>query len=118
MHSSHVSGVTLVTPVVAPPVVTIFKVWSAGGAWCLQGAAFESLMFLSEADAEREGRRLARCLAGLGQDAQVQVYDARDLLSGTARYFAEDEPSATRSASDHVPVVRREPPSADGALRR
>lgn len=79
-----------------------FNIWPEGGVWSLQGESLEQLVFTSGAEAERQGRRLALCISRLGQDVQLNVYDARNLLMGTIKYFGGEAGSQSRPAEGHT----------------
>lgn len=53
------------------------------------GPDLEPLMFPSGATAERAARRLAACLASLGDDVRVEIHDNRDTLVAHIRVFAD-----------------------------
>lgn len=66
---------------------TVFVEPVAGG-WCVSSAYDETLMFLSGGQAESQARKLARCLAGIGQDTVVEIHDRNDVVVGTVLYPA------------------------------
>jgi hypothetical protein len=68
-------------------VARLFSVRPLGGGWRLQSDGLEPIVFASGGHAERQARRLAACIAQLGRDARVNVYDARDELTGSISYF-------------------------------
>lgn len=60
---------------------------AAAGGLKAQGC-LEPTLFLSAGRAERAARRLAHCLAELGCDTRVHIYDKQNVLVGDHRYFA------------------------------
>lgn len=59
------------------------------GGWCVDSDLWgEGLVFQSGAAAEGQARRISECLARLGVDVRVDVYDSRNLLAGCFRVFA------------------------------
>ncbi|WP_374471648.1 hypothetical protein [Phenylobacterium sp.] len=60
------------------------------GGWSVTSRHWgERLLFCSGAAAESQARRMSECLAKLGVDVRVDVYDRRDLLAGCFRVFAD-----------------------------
>lgn len=59
------------------------------GSWRVCGPDLEPLMFASGATAERAARRLAACLAHLGDDVRLEIHDRRDGLVAHIRVFAD-----------------------------
>ncbi len=77
---------------------TRISVAPVGGGWCVScDECGVDLMFLSGGRAESQARTLARCLAGLGQDALVEVHDRRNALAGVTRYVASAAAHSFRS---------------------
>lgn len=70
-----------------PPRTTIL-VEPAGCGWRVTSGWEEDLMFLSGGLAELQARRLARCLASIGQDTVVEIHDRHDLVVGAVLYAA------------------------------
>lgn len=82
------SGPSKGSPMIDAPISAVFHIRPDGPGWCLQGEDLQPLIFGSGAAAERQGRFLAQRLAELGCDVRVNVYDLRDLLVGTIKFFA------------------------------
>ena len=59
------------------------------GSWMVCGPDLEPLMFAFGATAERAARRLAGCLASLGDDVRVEIHDNRNMLVAHIRVFAD-----------------------------
>ncbi|HEY0648082.1 hypothetical protein [Phenylobacterium sp.] len=68
-------------------VASLFSVRPLGSGWRLQSDGLEPIVFARGGHAERQARRLAACIARLGRDARVNVYDAHDQLTGSISYF-------------------------------
>lgn len=61
-----------------------------GGGWAVASDCWgERLLFSSGAAAESQARRISECLAAIGFDARVDVYDRQNVLVGTFRLFAK-----------------------------
>lgn len=56
--------------------------------WTVRCAELEPLVFRSGRQAEAQARALARCLSGLGRDAQVRIQDRAMNLVGAQDYPA------------------------------
>ena len=85
--AQNLDGATALQAYATPTLILVEPV--AGG-WCVScRGSCEVLMFLSGGHAEAQARSLARCLALIGQDALVEIYDRQNDLAGLARYVAE-----------------------------
>ena len=74
----------------APVDDRLVVVRPVAGGWSVEADAWgEGLMFHSAPAAEDQARRISTCLARLGVDVRVDVYDRRNLLSGCFRIFAD-----------------------------
>lgn len=73
-----------------PPENGLVVVRPVGGGWAVISHHWgERLLFSSGAAAESQARRISECLAAIGLDARVDVYDRRNVLVGAFRLFAE-----------------------------
>lgn len=75
-------------PGAAGPMAETIAVRPLGGGWRLAAPGLEPLVFSSGGLAERQARRIARGLAACGREAQVAVYDRRDVRVATLRFRA------------------------------
>ena len=71
---------TLATP--TPPTPAVILVAPAGGGWRMSCDYEEALMFRTGGHAEGEARRLARCLAKMGQRGVIEIRDQTDAIVG------------------------------------
>jgi hypothetical protein len=79
---------------------TTILVEPVGGGWCVSSSLEETLMFLSGGLAELQARRLARCLASLGQDTVVEIHDRTDRVVGAVLYASGDPQTRSLSLRD------------------
>lgn len=67
----------------------VIVVGPVDGGWSVQCSMIgQPLFFLSGAKAEESARKLAACIAELGQDVRVMIHDRDHGLVGTRSYFA------------------------------
>jgi hypothetical protein len=67
----------------------VIRVDPVSGGWSVHcSATGNALMFSSGARAEQAARLLGACLARMGHDVRVSVHDRREILVGTAHYYA------------------------------
>lgn len=70
------------------------------GSWQVCGPGLEPMMFTCGQPAERAGRRLAACLARLGDDVRLELHDCGGGLVAHIRVFADEAQDASPGDCD------------------